>query len=154
MINATQEVSEFIRVFDASTDIALWERLVEEELLELHVELTADNVNRENVLKETADVIYVVTPLVGIVSELSNIGLVSEERITKLQDIIERVDVKLATSIAMFGEDTITEAVKLVHASNMSKLDDSGKPVRREDGKILKSKNYVAPDLSVVARPQ
>ena len=150
MINATQEVSEFIRVFDASTDIALWERLVDEELLELHVELTADTIKRENVLKETADVIYVVTPLVGIVSELSNIGLVSEERITKLQDLIERVDVKLATSIAMFGEDTITEAVKLVHASNMSKLDDSGKPVRREDGKIMKGPNYKAPDLSAL----
>ena len=150
MINATQEVSEFIRVFDASTDIALWERLVDEELLELHVELTADTIKRENVLKETADVIYVVTPLVGIVSELSNIGLVSEERITKLQDLIERVDVKLATSIAMFGEDTINAAVKLVHASNMSKLDDSGKPVRREDGKIMKGNNYKAPDLSAL----
>lgn len=150
MINATQEVSEFIRVFDASTDIALWERLVDEELLELHVELTADTIKRENVLKETADVIYVVTPLVGIVSELSNIGLVSEERITKLQDLIERVDAKLATAIAMFGEDTITEAVKLVHASNMSKLDDSGKPVRREDGKIMKGPNYKAPDLSAL----
>jgi predicted HAD superfamily Cof-like phosphohydrolase len=35
-----------------------------------------------------------------------------------------------------------------VHRSNMSKLDDSGKPIRREDSKVLKGPNYVPPDLS------
>lgn len=150
MINATQEVSEFIRVFDASTDIALWERLIEEEVMELHVELTADNINRENVLKEAADVIYVVTPLIGIVEALGDIGLVSEERMLKLQKLIERADNKLEVAIGMFGEDTIGEAVKLVHASNMSKLGEDGKPIRRDDGKILKGSNYKAPDLSAL----
>lgn len=150
MINATQEVSEFIRVFDASTDIALWERLIEEEVMELHVELTADNINRENVLKEAADVIYVVTPLIGIVEALGDIGLVSEERMIKLQKLVERADNKLEVAIGMFGEATIGEAVKLVHASNMSKLGEDGKPIRRDDGKILKGPNYKAPDLSAL----
>ena len=150
MINATQEVSEFIRVFDASTDIALWERLIEEEVMELHVELTADNINRENVLKEAADVIYVVTPLISIVEALGDIGLVSEERMIKLQKLVERADNKLEVAIGMFGEDTIGEAVKLVHASNMSKLGEDGKPIRRDDGKILKGNNYKAPDLSAL----
>lgn len=39
------------------------------------------------------------------------------------------------------------EAFKRVHESNMSKLDDNGNPIRREDGKILKGPNYQAPDL-------
>ena len=150
MINATQEVSEFIRVFDASTDIALWERLIEEEVMELHVELTADTINRENVLKEAADVIYVVTPLIGIVEALGEIGLVSEERMLKLQKLVERADNKLEVAIGMFGEETIEKAVKLVHASNMSKLGEDGKPIRRDDGKILKGPNYKAPDLSAL----
>lgn len=34
-----------------------------------------------------------------------------------------------------------------VHKSNLSKLDDNGKPILREDGKILKSKNYVPADM-------
>ncbi len=34
-----------------------------------------------------------------------------------------------------------------VHKSNMSKLDDEGKPILREDGKILKSSNYVPADM-------
>jgi predicted HAD superfamily Cof-like phosphohydrolase len=34
-----------------------------------------------------------------------------------------------------------------VHESNMSKLGDDGKPVRRDDGKVLKGPNYRAPNL-------
>lgn len=35
-----------------------------------------------------------------------------------------------------------------VHVSNMSKLDENGNPIRRADGKILKSNLYKEPDLS------
>lgn len=35
-----------------------------------------------------------------------------------------------------------------VHNSNMSKLGADGRPVRREDGKIMKGPNYRPPDLS------
>jgi predicted HAD superfamily Cof-like phosphohydrolase len=35
-----------------------------------------------------------------------------------------------------------------VHESNMSKLGADGRPVRRDDGKVLKGPNYLAPDLS------
>ena len=38
-------------------------------------------------------------------------------------------------------------AFKRVHESNMSKLDDEGKPIYREDGKVIKSKNYKEPYL-------
>ncbi|MDF3025399.1 MAG: hypothetical protein K0R10_2760, partial [Alphaproteobacteria bacterium] len=34
-----------------------------------------------------------------------------------------------------------------VHDSNMSKLGDDGKPIRREDGKVLKGPNYHPPEL-------
>ena len=32
----------------------------------------------------------------------------------------------------------------------MSKLDDEGKPIYREDGKIMKSNNYFLPDIKGV----
>lgn len=41
----------------------------------------------------------------------------------------------------------LDEAVRRVHKSNMSKLDEEGKPIRREDGKILKGPRYKKPDL-------
>lgn len=34
-----------------------------------------------------------------------------------------------------------------VHRSNMSKLGEDGKPIYREDGKVLKGPNYTPPDL-------
>jgi hypothetical protein len=47
---------------------------------------------------------------------------------------------------AAFGWN-LGEAFLRVHESNMSKLDDYGYPVKREDGKILKSSNYFTPSL-------
>lgn len=34
-----------------------------------------------------------------------------------------------------------------VHASNMSKLGEDGKPIYREDGKVLKGPNYWEPNM-------
>ena len=46
-----------------------------------------------------------------------------------------------------FGWD-LDEAFRRVHLSNMSKLDPvTGKPIFREDGKILKGSNYKEPNL-------
>ena len=42
----------------------------------------------------------------------------------------------------------LDEALHRVHESNMSKLDEDGKPIYREDGKVLKGPNYKPPDLS------
>ena len=42
----------------------------------------------------------------------------------------------------------LDEALDRVHLSNMSKLDDKGKPLYREDGKVLKGPNYKPPTLT------
>ncbi|OUV76628.1 MAG: hypothetical protein CBC91_06110 [Rickettsiales bacterium TMED131] len=42
----------------------------------------------------------------------------------------------------------LEQALRRVHKSNMSKLGDDGKPVKRKDGKVLKGPNYKPPDLS------
>jgi predicted HAD superfamily Cof-like phosphohydrolase len=42
----------------------------------------------------------------------------------------------------------LDEALNRVHQSNMSKLGEDGKPIRREDGKILKGPNYQEPNLT------
>ena len=41
-----------------------------------------------------------------------------------------------------------------VHASNMTKLGADGRPVRREDGKVLKGPGYRAPDVKAVLAGQ
>ena len=41
----------------------------------------------------------------------------------------------------------LDEALHRVHESNMSKLDEDGKPIYREDGKVLKGPTYAPPQL-------
>ena len=41
----------------------------------------------------------------------------------------------------------LDEALNRVHESNMSKLGEDGKPIYREDGKVLKGPNYKPPHL-------
>jgi len=48
---------------------------------------------------------------------------------------------------AAFNID-LDEAMFRVFESNLTKLDDSGQPIFRDDGKVLKGPNYKAPDLS------
>ena len=42
----------------------------------------------------------------------------------------------------------LDEAMNRVHLSNMSKLGEDGKPIYREDGKVLKGPNYKPPTLT------
>jgi len=52
---------------------------------------------------------------------------------------------------ATFGWD-LDEAVRRIHAANMSKLGPDGKPLYRPDGKVLKGPNYKKADLSDLVR--
>jgi len=47
---------------------------------------------------------------------------------------------------ATFGID-LDKTMSLVFESNLSKLDEQGKPIYRQDGKVLKGPNYQPPDL-------
>tara|TARA_B100000674_G_C37175618_1_gene617285 strand:- start:204 stop:545 length:342 start_codon:yes stop_codon:yes gene_type:complete len=46
-----------------------------------------------------------------------------------------------------FGID-LDKCFEEVQNSNMSKLDENGKPIFNEDGKVMKGPNYFKPDLS------
>ena len=45
-----------------------------------------------------------------------------------------------------FGID-LDECFQEVHASNMSKLGENGRPIYRKDGKVMKGPGYFEPDL-------
>lgn len=50
-----------------------------------------------------------------------------------------------------FTPKQIDEAFVEVHSSNMSKLGEDGKPIYREDGKVLKGPSYFKPNLEKIA---
>jgi predicted HAD superfamily Cof-like phosphohydrolase len=81
------------------------------------------------------------------------------EELTELVDALNNKDiVEVADALTdilyvtygaghAFGIDLDT-CFDEVQRSNMSKLGEDGKPIYREDGKILKGPNYFAPDLT------
>lgn len=48
----------------------------------------------------------------------------------------------------------IVEVFEEIQRSNMSKLDDDGNAIYREDGKILKSSNYFKPNIKEILLPE
>ena len=137
--------SEFIQTFDASLDLDLWMTLVDEETKELEEALAEGD--KEHILKESADVLYVMAPAFVLSTFMEEVGYLSEDKILKLIEKLQKAEQALVKVKDIFTAETVELAVDRVHKSNMSKLGDDGKPIRREDGKIMKGPNYKAPDL-------
>ena len=72
----------------------------------------------------------------------------------KDNDIVEVTDaladqlyILLGTMVAHGMQGIIKDVFNEVHRSNMSKLGEDGKPIYREDGKVLKGPNFSKPNL-------
>lgn len=76
------------------------------------------------------------------------------------KDIVEVADaitdcfyILIGTAIEYGIADKLPQLFHEVHRSNMSKLDECGKPIYREDGKVLKSSNYKSPNIVDIVWP-
>lgn len=86
-------------------------------------------------------------------------NLIKEENEEYLQacqnnDLVEIADALGDQLYILFGtilkhglQHKIEEVYDEIHRSNMSKLDEKGQPIFREDGKILKSSLYFKPNI-------
>lgn len=68
-------------------------------------------------------------------------------------DIVEIADALTDLLYVVYGAGhaygiDLDECFNEVHDSNMSKLGKDGKPIYREDGKVLKGPDYFAPNLA------
>lgn len=146
---------EFIAAMGGKLDF-VWaaKTLITEEVKELtevyEAKVTSDE-NLAEIFKETADVIYVVAHFYNVMPVYAP-ELINQETNQQIQDIIDsaasivsKVSNKLQIPFPM-----ILAAFEIVHKSNMSKLDADGKPVYREDGKVMKGPNYKAPDMTPI----
>lgn len=136
-------VGDFIKAFGGSLDPRIWVKLIDEELTEMYAEKHGSAAH----LKEACDLLYVSTGLA--LTAVEHVGMlmpeVEREAVVKQQGRANRA---LNEALEMYGDNKLKEAFSRVHTSNMSKLGEDGKPIHREDGKVLKGPNYKAPDLS------
>ena len=138
-----EKVAEFIVAFNGSLDPRLWVKLIDEELEELF----AEKYGTEEHLKELCDLLYVSTGLA--LTAVDHVGLLlrdtERDAVLKQQAKVSRT---LDSGLEHYGEKVFMEAFARVHSSNMSKLGSDGKPVLREDGKVMKGPNYKKPTLT------
>lgn len=64
------------------------------------------------------------------------------------KEISDLIYVVFGLIVELGFDDIIEDIFKLVHESNMSKLDNDGNPILRSDGKIIKGPNYKEPYLN------
>ena len=131
---------EFLEKEMTDERMKLREKLFEEELKEY--DDAEKNKDKVEMLDAVCDMCYI---LIGTLLEM------------------HKGDVDTVTDVIYFGEDDkskfifekvfknefndiFVKAFEEVHRSNMSKL-ENGKAIFREDGKILKGKNYFRPNL-------
>lgn len=102
---------------------------------------------RQNLIKEEVSELNI--EIDSLINELSSSGKIQAE--TKLKMFKELADLQYVLSgmVVALGIP-MQEVFRRVQASNMSKL-VNGKPIKREDGKVLKGPNYRKPDLSDLA---
>ena len=79
---------------------------------------------------------------------------------TRENDLVEIADalgdmlyILCGTIISHGLQNKIEEIFQEIQSSNMSKLGKNGKPIYREDGKVLKGPNYFKPDIRKILKP-
>ena len=138
------QLNEFNDTFEPSDDPAMWYKLIQEEAVEWLEEYVIEGFT-PNLLKEYCDILYVIEGFSRLFED--NVGKV--EGITNEQNETLLLILWAAANISLTNWTTeeIMEGFDRVHKSNMSKLTADGKVLRREDGKVLKSDQYLPPDL-------
>ena len=146
---------EFLKAMGGRLDFE-WavKTLVTEEVKELREVYEAKVFSDENlgeIFKELSDVIYVVAQFYNTMPVYAP-ELISDERNQVIQDILDDATILVSevTQKLEIPLPLLLAAYERVHASNMSKLGEDGKPVRRKDGKIMKGPNYHKPDMTPV----
>ncbi|MBK9479779.1 MAG: nucleoside triphosphate pyrophosphohydrolase family protein [Bacteroidetes bacterium] len=123
-----------------------------------------ENINKVKVFHETFNISYHNEPTANLSEQeyMLRYNLMKEENeeyldACKRGDLTEIADALGDKMYILFGtiikhglHHKIEEVFEEIQRSNMSKLDENGKPIYREDGKILKSQLYFKPDIKAI----
>lgn len=151
--NIHEMVSEFQTAMGQKPDLELAKSLIIEEAEEVIEATNAFNESGEPedaaaYLKEVADLIYVLSGAYAMCEELGVRNAIDfdEEAKTILENAMSSM--AEAFHFGIITDYLVYEAIVRVHASNMSKMGEDGKPIYGDEGKVLKGPNYQPADLS------
>ncbi len=73
--------------------------------------------------------------------------------LVEVADALADIHYVVMGTVLEFGlQDKYPDIFKEVHRSNMSKLDENGNPIYREDGKVIKSELYSEPQIEKILK--
>ena len=121
-------------------------------------------INSVKIFHEIYKLSYMDSPVADIGIDKINLRfkLMAEENqeyfeAAKNNDIVEVADalgdmlyILCGTIIEHGMQDKIEEIFDEIQKSNLSKLGDDGKPIYRNDGKVMKGPNYFKPNISEI----
>ena len=88
----------------------------------------------------------------GEVSRKTNESIVIDGRITvkivRVDGEVVKVGIQAPAEVPVHRQEVYDE----IQRSNMSKLGEDGKPIYREDGKVMKGPNYFKPSFEEILR--
>ena len=99
---------------------------------------------RMNLIREESN--EVIEEFVNMIMDLERGKPVSIVQKTNILKELCDLQYVLSGAAVALGLDIQTAFIR-VHNSNMSKLGEDGKPVYREDGKVIKGPDYLPPNL-------
>ena len=74
---------------------------------------------------------------------------IADNDMIEVMDALTDIEYVVLGTVLEFGlQDRFVAMFDEVQRSNMSKLDENGQPIFREDGKVLKSNKFTPPDFS------
>ena len=121
----------------------------EDLVLEFHEAFNLPTGNREDLTIELIDLRVKLLREELEEVETALYAFYNEPCVAREADVLKELcdlNYVLSGTAVVFGLD-LEEAFYRVHESNMSKLGDDGKPIYRDDGKVLKGSKYMPPFL-------
>ena len=106
--------------------------------------------------KEKKDKVQILDAIVDMMYIRIGTLLEHHKGVVTMTNFKVEIDTEIKNCIEYFTEHfghnskLLEDAFDEVHKSNMSKLDENGDPIFREDGKVMKSHLFIQPDLTGV----
>ena len=151
MYDEIKAVERWLDAFEVEVNTDLQLKLIEEEtneFFEVFEKYPVASVEGcREFLKEASDVYFTTIGLALMVLRGGQVN--TEEGLRVTSPFTQAINLFTTTTPGLDG--LLQQAFFRVVESNMSKLGEDGKPIRREDGKVLKGPNYKEPDLTDLA---
>ena len=149
-----EQVKEFYEVFRQKE--FLKEYGITDDRMKVRTKLWNEELEELIEAKSKKDKVQILDAIVDMMYIRIGTLLEHHKGVVTMTNFKVEIDTEIKNCIEYFTEHfghnskLLEDAFDEVHKSNMSKLDENGNPIFREDGKVMKSHLFIEPDLKSI----